>query len=92
VTGVRFAAAAAITLRPTAVEPVKIRWSKGSRLNSAATSGPPCTTSTSSAANQKATSRASSALNCGVISDGLTSTRLPAASATASGATDRYSG
>jgi hypothetical protein len=38
VTGVRFSAAACITWRPTGVEPVNNRWSKGSCENSLATS------------------------------------------------------
>ncbi|KAG1061274.1 hypothetical protein G6F40_018022 [Rhizopus arrhizus] len=41
VTGTRRAAAAAITLRPTAVEPVNSRWSSGSEDTDAAPSAPP---------------------------------------------------
>ena len=47
VTGVRFAAAACITMRPTPVEPVKIRWSKGRPEKTCAMSAPPVTTATS---------------------------------------------
>ena len=50
VTGVRLRAAARITWRPTAVEPVNSRWSNGSAENARATSASPLTTATSSAA------------------------------------------
>ena len=85
VTGVRLRAAASATCRPTAVEPVKNRWSKGSSENARATSTPPVTTANSSGANCPATSLASSCAVCGVNSLGLSSTRLPAASAVALG-------
>ena len=43
VSGVRLSAAARMTSRPRAEEPVKRRWSKGWRAKAAATSGPPST-------------------------------------------------
>ena len=54
VTGVRFSAAARITARPTAVEPVKSRWSNGSAEKAARPSASPVTTATSSGANARA--------------------------------------
>ncbi len=85
VVGVRLAAAACATLRPTAVEPVKNRWSKGSEATSAATAASPCTTQNSSGEKNCATSSASCAEVCGVSSLGLSMTRLPAASAAMAG-------
>ena len=92
VVGVRLRAAASATLRPTAVEPVKNRWSNGSAANPAATSAPPCTTLNSSGAKCFATSSASSADVRGVISLGFSITRLPAASAVAAGPSVSCSG
>ena len=92
VVGVRLAAAAAATLRPTAVEPVKNRWSNGRLANSCATSGPPSATHTSSAENAWCSRVASSAEVCGVSSLGLSITRLPAASAVAVGPSVSCSG
>ncbi|MCY1369086.1 hypothetical protein D9M69_561050 [compost metagenome] len=85
VVGVRLAAAAAATLRPTPVEPVKNRWSNGRLAKSCATSAPPSTTQNSSAAKACCTSVAMSAEACGVSSLGLSITRLPAANAVAAG-------
>src|SRR5690606_31205479 len=48
ITGTRFSAAAAITVLPTAVEPVKIILSKASRQKASDTVPPPFTTATSS--------------------------------------------
>ncbi|MCY1556610.1 hypothetical protein D9M68_933730 [compost metagenome] len=92
VVGVRLSAAAAATLRPTAVEPVKNRWSNGRLANSCATSAPPCTTHTSSVAKAWFNTAASSAEVCGVSSLGLIITRLPAASAVAAGPSVSCSG
>jgi hypothetical protein len=91
VVGVRLPAASSATLRPTAVDPVKNRWSNGSpqiRRHIGVTS----TTANSSGAKWRATSSASSALVRGVISLGLSSTRLPAASAVAAGPSVSCSG
>ena len=92
VVGVRLAAAACATLRPTAVEPVKNRWSKGRLAKRAARSASPCTTVNSSGANACAMSSASSAEVRGVNSLGLSITRLPAASAVAAGPSESCSG
>ena len=92
VVGVRLAAAAAATCRPTAVEPVKKRWSKGRPANSAASAASPLTTQNSSAVKCCATSSAVSAEVRGVRSLGLSITRLPAASAVAAGPSDSSSG
>jgi hypothetical protein len=51
VTGVRLSAAARITWRPTSVDPVKSRWSKGSATNARATSGPPLITESVAGSN-----------------------------------------
>ena len=71
VTGVRLAAAAAITLRPTAVEPVNSRWSSGRAAKAAPTSAPPTATATRSGGNTVASSLRRNALVCGLCSDGL---------------------
>ncbi len=90
VTGVRLAAAAAITSRPTAVEPVNSRWSKGSaeKARRHATRRR-CTTQHLVGGEVRASERANSAPNRGVSSDILSITRLPAASAPVSGPTAR---
>ena len=49
VTGVRLLAAARITCLPTAVEPVKSKWSNGKAEKADATSTPPVTMVSSSA-------------------------------------------
>ena len=85
-------AAARITARPIAVEPVNSRWSNGSAQNACATSGPPVTTATSSGSKRAASSCPSRAAVRGVSSDGFSITRLPAASASISGPIDRNSG
>ena len=92
VTGVRFSAAARMMWRPTAVEPVKSRWSKGRAANSWEVSIPPLTTTIFSAGNRSSTRRASSSPMWGVSSDILTMARLPAASAEVSGPTPRLMG
>ncbi|MNN35802.1 hypothetical protein D3C81_1496660 [compost metagenome] len=74
VNGVRCCAAAAITLRPTAVEPVNTRWSNGSAENADATLASPCTTRTRSAGNTSASSDCRKAEVAGVCSEGLSST------------------
>ena len=71
VSGVRFGAAAAITLRPTAVEPVNTRWSKGSAANAPATSAPPAATATRSSGNTSANSERRNAVVRGVCSEGF---------------------
>ncbi|MCY1383052.1 hypothetical protein D9M69_711380 [compost metagenome] len=90
--GVRLTAAAAATLRPTALEPVKNRWSNGRLANSWATSAPPSTTLNSSAEKAPCTSEAMRAEVWGVSSLGLSITRLPAASAVAAGPSVSCSG
>ena len=85
VVGVRLAAAACATLRPTAVDPVNTKWSKGSEAINAAVAASPCTTQNSSGAKNCATSAASWADVWGVSSLGLSITRLPAASAPMAG-------
>ena len=85
VVGVRLFAASAATLRPTAVEPVKKRWSNGRPANRAATEASPCTTQNSSASKTPCTSSAIKAEVRAVNSLGLSITRLPAASAVATG-------
>ena len=85
VTGVRLAAAASATSRPTAVDPVKSRWSNGSATKARATAASPVTTASSSAAKRSATARCNSAAQRGVTSDTLTIARLPAASAATAG-------
>ena len=92
VTGVRFSAAAIATMRPTAVEPVKKRWSNGSRVNSAPVLASPMTTVNSSGAKRCAIASASSADVAGVTSDGFSITRLPAASAPIAGASASCTG
>ena len=92
VTGVRFSAAAFATIRPTAVEPVKNRWSNGSLANAAPVSAPPVTTVNSSGAKRCAIASASSADVAGVTSDGFSITRLPAASAPIAGASASCTG
>ena len=92
VTGVRCSLAARITWRPTSVEPVNSRWSKGRLANSRATSASPLTTAISSGAKASPTSRANSSAKRGVYSDCLSIARLPAASAAVSGPAARYSG
>ena len=92
VSGVRWAAAAAITLRPTAVEPVNTRWSKGSAAKAAATSASPVATATRPSGNTCASSERRNAALRGVCSEGLRKTWLPAAIAVASGTRARLTG
>ena len=92
VVGVRLAAAACATLRPTAVEPVNTRWSKGSALKALATVASPCTTQTSSGVKNWASNCASWAEVWGVSSLGLIITRLPAANAVIAGASASCTG
>ena len=92
VTGTRLAAAAVITARPTAVEPVNTRWAQGWALNSVATSTPPLTSATTSGAKCSASAAASTAAVRGAISDGFSMARLPAASTLASGENRVYRG
>ena len=92
VTGTRFSAAACMTRRPVAVEPVKSKWSNGSEENSLATSGPPVTTATSASSNVLATSSRVSSLVASVNSLGLIIARLPAANTWASGPSERFTG
>jgi hypothetical protein len=92
VVGVRLAAAACATLRPTAVEPVNTRWSKGSDAKGLARLASPCTTQNSSGEKNWATSAASCAEVWGVSSLGLSITRLPAANAVMAGASASCTG
>ena len=85
VTGVRLAAAARATWRPTAVEPVKSRWSNGIATNALPMSASPVMTVISSGAKVSATACRISSEVRGVSSDGLIMTRLPAASAAIAG-------
>ncbi len=92
VTGTRLSAAARITSRPTAVDPVKIKWSNASAVKARPTETSPCTTSTSSGGNASPIMRASSAPVAGVSSDGLIIARLPAARMSISGPSVRKIG
>ena len=92
VTGVRFSAAACITSRPTAVEPVKNRWSNGSRENAAPASALPTMVATFSNGNRPARNSARNSAVRGASSEGFTITRLPAASAAISGMIARWNG
>ena len=92
VTGVRFSAAARMTWRPTAVEPVNSRWSKGSEANSCETSISPPTATTFSGEKRSASRRDSSSPVAGVNSEVLIITRFPAASAEVSGPMARFTG
>ena len=92
VSGVRFAAAAAMTLRPTAVEPVNTRWSNGNAANAPARSAPPSATATREAGKTSASSECRKREVRGVCSDGLRNTWLPAAIAVASGISARLTG
>ncbi|MNR42568.1 hypothetical protein D3C85_1610990 [compost metagenome] len=84
VTGTRFSAAARNTCLPMLVAPVNSRWSNGWPQNAWPTSAPPRTTATSSSAYTERIRRAINAEVCGLNSDGLIITRLPAAKAPAS--------
>ncbi|SSS47631.1 Uncharacterised protein [Acinetobacter baumannii] len=92
VSGTRLSLAAFMTLRPTGVLPVNNRWSKGSALNSAPTSGPPKITATSSIEKFAASMREITSLVRGVSSEGLSIARLPAAIAVARGISVREIG
>jgi hypothetical protein len=89
VTGVRFARGRAITiLRPTAVEPVKSRWSKGrrrERLRERASPGSDRDVVLGEGLAAGASGAAALEV-AGVCSEGLIIARLPAASAAVSGA------
>jgi hypothetical protein len=74
-----------MTLRPTAVEPVKTIWSKASALKAPASSRGSVTRATSSSAKISASIRRNTAAVAGLSSAILIITRLPAASAAASG-------
>ena len=89
VTGVRCSAAVRITVRPTAGEPVNTMWSKGRAVNSPGSSSSSPTTATWSSLNASASRRRRQALVAGVASGIFTITRLPAASAAASGPSAR---
>jgi hypothetical protein len=79
-------------LRPTAVEPVKSRWSNGSEAKAWPTSTPPVITATSASSNLSATRRRSSSEKAGVSSEGFSIAQLPAASASTSGERASWSG
>ncbi|MNJ66100.1 hypothetical protein D3C77_621470 [compost metagenome] len=83
VTGTRFSAAARMTCLPMLLAPVNSRWSNGNAQKAWPTSAPPVTMATSSSANTVGKMRAISALVCGLNSDSLIITRLPAARAPA---------
>jgi hypothetical protein len=82
-------AAAAITIRPTAGEPVKKIWSKGRARSSSATVLSPSTTVTRSGGKVSAIIRAIRALETGVSSDGFRIAAFPAARHEASGPSAR---
>ncbi|MNR42567.1 hypothetical protein D3C85_1610980 [compost metagenome] len=84
VTGTRFSAAARNTCLPMLVAPVNSRWSNGWPQNAWPTCAPPRTTATSSSAYTERINRAINSEVCGLNSDGLIITRLPAANAPAS--------
>jgi len=92
VTGTRFCAAACCTSEPTAGEPVKNRWSNGSREKATETSGPPVTMSSSFGSKYLGAVDFISSAVLGVISDILIMTRLPAANAADAGNTTSWSG
>ena len=89
VTGTRFSLAAFITARPTAVLPVKTRWSKGKEENAEPS---PLTIVTCSGGKTSLSIDASTAFVAGVNFDGLSMTRLPAAIAVTTGISDRLTG
>ena len=68
------------------------RWSNGSLLNAAPTSGPPVNTATSVSSNAERNMRAISSEVRGVNSLGLIIARLPAAKMPASGVKVRFTG
>ena len=84
-TGVRFSAAARITTRPIAGEPVNTIWLKGSDVNCAGLRISSPKIQTSSSEKTSASIRLSTALVAGVISGSLIMTRLPAAIAATNG-------
>src|SRR5690606_26166897 len=92
ITGTRFSAAAAMTVLPTAVEPVKISVSKGKRQKASEITPPPFTTATNSvgkaspSAFSRTTPKAADAL------ENLIIVWLPAASAQIRGPIDNNSG
>ena len=92
VTGTRFGAAAARTLRPTAAPPVKKIVSNGSAVSAAATSGPPVATATASGSRTSTSRAASHAALAGARSEGLSTMQLPAAKADTSGTSASWTG
>ncbi|MNQ89052.1 hypothetical protein D3C85_1043460 [compost metagenome] len=92
VSGVRFCAAAAITRRPTLGLPVKMMWSSGKALNAAPTSAPPAKAATSVSSKWRASRSISRVAVAGVNSDSVIIARLPAAKASAKGASEMASG
>ena len=92
VTGVRCSAAAFMTTRPTAGLPVKKMWSHFFLSNASATAASPSMTATSRSSNSSPRMRFMHALVCGVSSEGLITTQLPAAIAETSGPSVRFTG
>src|SRR4029077_5180693 len=92
VTGTRFCAAACCTSEPTEGEPVKNRWSNGRLENTADTSQPPVTMSSSVGSKYFGAVAFISSAVLGVISDILIITRIPAANAADAGNTTSSSG
>ena len=78
--GVRSFAAAWAIFRPVAVEPMKQSLSHGASTRAAPTSPPPWTTEATFGGSTRRTSRIRSPV-AGVISEGLSTTALPASSA-----------
>jgi hypothetical protein len=92
VTGTKFSLAARMMARPTGMLPVKKIWSNGRLEKALPIWSSPVTTATCSSSNVSASIAASRFVVAGVISDGLSITRLPAASAVASGVKARETG
>ena len=92
VTEARFFAAAAITIFPTRVLPVKKTWSNGSSRSASATAASPSIIATSFSGKASARSARRARLVSGTFSEGLMITTLPAATAPTSGQRTREAG
>ena len=84
-TGVRFFAAAAITIFPIGVPPVKKMWSHRLSRSAVVSGTPPVTTDTASGSRYCGTSSASAWAQCGDTSDGFSTAQLPPAIAAING-------
>ena len=92
VTEVRCLAAAAITILPTAGEPVKKMWSNGSASSAVEVAASPSKIATSSSVKHSFTIFTITAVVCGVISLGFKIAVLPAEMADTSGTKQRFTG